>query len=87
MFQNGKAVVDLGSGKILLALDGGEVRAVSNKCTHLGLPLVGKTALLQGEVGGGCVTCSAHGSKFSLTDGAPVGEWCPKLPNLPIGAW
>ena len=24
--------------------------AVSNKCTHLGLPLVGKTALLQGKV-------------------------------------
>lgn len=60
------------------------MRAVSNKCSHLGLPLVGKTALLQGEVGGGCVTCSAHGTKFDLKTGEPQGEWCPKLPNLPI---
>lgn len=62
--------------------------AVNNKCSHLGLPLVGKTALLQGEVsvkqGRACVTCPAHGTVFSLADGAPQGEWCPKLPNLPI---
>jgi nitrite reductase/ring-hydroxylating ferredoxin subunit len=82
--QNGKAVVEIGGSKVLLALDGTEVRAVSNKCTHLGLPLVGKTAFLQGEVAGGCVTCSAHGSRFNLTTGAPEGDWCPKMPNLPI---
>lgn len=31
--------------------DAGEVYALSNKCSHLGLPLQGKTALLQAEVG------------------------------------
>ena len=40
--QNGKAVVEVNGTKVLLALDGEDVRAVSNKCTHLGLSLQGK---------------------------------------------
>jgi len=43
-----------------------------------------QTPLLQATIAGGCVTCNAHGSRFNLTTGAPEGEWCPKLPNLPI---
>lgn len=62
--------------------------AVSNKCPHLGLPLVGKTKFLQGVVGEvsgkSCITCPAHGSVFALEDGSVQGEWCPKLPNLPL---
>jgi nitrite reductase/ring-hydroxylating ferredoxin subunit len=77
-------VVEINGQRVLLAFSDGKVFAVSNKCSHLGLPLVGKTALLQGEVSGGCVTCPAHGSKFDLASGAPVGEWCPKMPNLPF---
>ena len=38
-------------GKVLLAEVEGTVYAVSNKCSHLGLPLVGKTGLFQAEVG------------------------------------
>ena len=38
-----------------------------------------------GEVGGKqCITCPAHGTAFSLEDGSVQGEWCPKLPNLPL---
>ncbi|KAI3430278.1 hypothetical protein D9Q98_004874 [Chlorella vulgaris] len=80
----GKKVVEIGGQRILLATANGEVKAVSNKCPHLGLPLVGKTALLQGEVANGCVTCPAHGSKFDLSTGEPVGEWIPKMPSLPF---
>lgn len=114
--QGGKAVVELGGSKILIAKDGDKLYASSNRCPHLGecgesdgestaavicvfvshlillthhlsfpgLPLQGRTALLQADVKAGCVTCSAHGTVFSLTDGAVQGEWCPKLPNLPI---
>ena len=46
----GKKVVELSVGKVLLAEAGGEIYAVSNKCSHLGLPLVGKTAMFQAEV-------------------------------------
>lgn len=49
----GRQVVEIGGQRILLAADNGAVKAVSNKCSHLGLPLVGKTALLQGEVANG----------------------------------
>ena len=86
--QGQRAVCEVAGDKVLVAKAGGKVFAVSNKCSHLGLSLVGKTALLQGKVGevGGkqCITCPAHGTAFSLEDGSVQGEWCPKLPNLPL---
>ena len=77
-------VVKVDDQKVLLAAVDGQVYAVNNKCSHLGLPLVGKTALLQGEVSNGCITCPAHGTKFDLKDGSVQSEWCPKLPSLPL---
>lgn len=38
-------VVEIGGQRVVLADDAGTVRAVSNKCSHLGLPLVGKVPL------------------------------------------
>lgn len=81
---NGKLVVEVNGQRILLALDGNQVRAVSNKCSHLGLPLVGKTPIFQAEVSNGCVTCPAHGTSFNLETGSVVGDWCPKMPSLPL---
>jgi Rieske [2Fe-2S] domain len=46
----GTTVVEVGDQKILFAAVDGEVFAVSNKCSHLGLPLIGKTSFFQGEV-------------------------------------
>lgn len=46
----GKKVVELGGQRVLLVSQGEEVYALSNKCSHLGLPLVGKTGLFQAEV-------------------------------------
>ena len=80
-----RAVVDLdGVGAILLQEFAGDVYAVSNKCPHLGLSMQGKTPLLSATVANGNVTCPAHGSAFDLKTGAPVGEWCPSLPSLPV---
>lgn len=80
----GKLVVEVGGQKVLLADVAGEVFAVSNKCSHLGLPLVGKTALFQGEIKDKCVVCPAHGTAFDLATGDVKGEWCPSFPNVPL---
>lgn len=78
----GRKVVEIGGQRVLLADDGsGSVYAVSNKCSHLGLPLVGKTALLQGKVVDKCIVCPAHGTAYSLADGSVKGKWCPSLPD------
>ena len=86
--QGQRAVCEVAGDKVLVAAAAGKTYAVSNKCSHLGLSLVGKTALLQGKVGEvngkQCITCPAHGTAFSLEDGSVQGEWCPKLPNLPL---
>lgn len=80
----GKQVVEVDGQKILLALVEDEVFAVSNKCSHLGLPLVGKTAMFQGEIKDRCVVCPAHGTAFDLSSGDVKGPWCPTFPNIPL---
>ena len=82
--DGGRMVVQLDDQKILLTVVEDTVYATSNKCSHLGLPLVGKTALMQGEIKGQCIVCPAHGTQFNVTDGSVQGEWCPKMPNLPL---
>ena len=32
----------------------------------------------------GCVVCPAHGTAFDLATGEVQGEWCPKMPDLPL---
>jgi len=80
----GRLVVEVSGQKILIAESDGEVYAVSNKCSHLGLPLVGKTAVFQGKVVNNCIVCPAHDTAFDLKTGEVKGEWCPKFPNLPL---
>ena len=70
-------MVEVNGARILVAEFAGDVFAVSNKCSHLGLPLVGKTALLQGQVKDKCIVCPAHGTAFDLASGDVKGEWCP----------
>ena len=80
-----RVVVELdGLGKVLIQEFAGDVYAVSNKCPHLGLSLQGKTPLLSATVEDGAIVCPAHGSAFDLKTGATKGEWCPKLPALPV---
>ena len=48
--DGGRMVVEVDGQKVLLAAVGEEVCAVSNKCAHMGISLVGKTALLQARI-------------------------------------
>lgn len=82
--SEGRAVVKINGQKILVAEVDGKVYAVSNKCTHLNLPLVGKTAIFQGKVANKCIVCPAHGTAFDLQTGAVKGDWCPGFPDLPF---
>eukprot|EP00199_Chlamydomonas_sp_CCMP681_P003197 CAMPEP_0119101384 /NCGR_PEP_ID=MMETSP1180-20130426/452_1 /TAXON_ID=3052 ORGANISM="Chlamydomonas cf sp, Strain CCMP681" /NCGR_SAMPLE_ID=MMETSP1180 /ASSEMBLY_ACC=CAM_ASM_000741 /LENGTH=146 /DNA_ID=CAMNT_0007085499 /DNA_START=56 /DNA_END=496 /DNA_ORIENTATION=+ len=77
----GRKVVEVNGTKYLLAESEGQVYAVLNKCSHLGLSLVGKTALLQGQVVNKCIVCPAHNTAFDLATGEVKGKWCPKLPE------
>ena len=49
---------------IMIVRDGGEIRALADRCSHRGGPLS------NGEVSDGCVTCPWHGSMFRLSDGS-----------------
>lgn len=82
--DGGRMVVTIDDQKVLLTVVDDTVYAVSNKCSHLGLPLVGKTAMMQGKVTNGCIVCPAHGTAFDVKDGSVQGEWCPNMPNLPL---
>ncbi|KHL04049.1 Rieske (2Fe-2S) protein [Sinomonas humi] len=59
-------LVNLDDIPLLVMRDGGQIVALDNVCTHAGGPLN------EGTFEDGCVTCPWHGSKFRLTDGAPV---------------
>lgn len=52
---------------VVLVRHGGDVRALSARCTHAGGPLDEGTL-----VGHGCVKCPWHGSEFRLADGTVV---------------
>lgn len=55
--------VDAGGVAVLLVRHAGELRAMSDRCTHRGGPLH------EGTIEDGCVECPWHGSRFRLTDG------------------
>ena len=63
----GKLVVEVGGQRILLAEVDGSVFAVSNKCSHLGLPLVGKVRL-----GAKYARCSLHADGCMQVPRAPA---------------
>jgi len=77
-------VVEVDGKRVLLAVVDDQVYAVSNKCSHLGLPLVGKTKMMQGQVKDKCIVCPAHGTAFRLDNGQVEGAWCPSFPDLPL---
>ena len=49
---------------IMVVRDGGQIRALADRCSHRGGPLS------NGEISDGCVTCPWHGSVFRLEDGS-----------------
>ncbi len=61
---------------VALVLDGGTVRAFTDRCPH------GGASLAQGEVRGGVVTCPRHGARYRLRDGRALSG--PVRTPLPV---
>jgi len=96
MSAGGRMVAEINGQKILVQELDGEVYAVSNKCSHLGLPLQGK--ILKAEMKNGCVVCAAHGTAFDVKVRGPTAPpralatsaWPPPRGpplTLPRGPW
>ena len=80
-----RLVADVNGQAVLVVLwEDESVYAVSNKCPHLNLSLVGTTELMQAEVKDKCVICPAHKTAFDLETGEVKGEWCPGMPDIPF---
>jgi len=56
--------VEVDGVPVMVVRDGGEIRALADRCSHRGGPLS------DGEISDGCVTCPWHGSVFRLADGS-----------------
>jgi len=74
------------SGRELVAVDGvpvavfyheGEVRAVNNRCPHMGFPLT------EGTVEEGILTCEWHHARFELSCGDTFDPWADDVETYP----
>ncbi|MXV61675.1 Rieske 2Fe-2S domain-containing protein [Natronorubrum sp. JWXQ-INN-674] len=74
------------SGRELTSVDGtplavfyheGEVRAVNNRCPHMGFPLV------EGTVDDGILTCHWHHARFELSCGDTFDPWADDVQTYP----
>jgi len=70
--------VDLDGTRIVLVNAGGKLYALSNACTHVGLPMSG------GYLHENAIVCPFHGSFFQLQDGEALGG--PATDALPVYA-
>ena len=66
--------VEAGGRKIILTRVHGQVQALENKCSHMGL------SLAKGKVQQGVLQCPWHGAKFDVCTGANV-EWVQNVPG------
>ena len=63
MLDQGCVVVSVGGQTVALFADNGVVRAVDNRCPHMGFPLH------RGSVCDGILTCHWHHARFDLESG------------------
>jgi nitrite reductase/ring-hydroxylating ferredoxin subunit len=74
----GRLVVGLEGQTVCLLLDGGEVRAIDNRCPHMGFPLH------RGTVNDGILTCHWHHARFDLCTGGTFDQWADELRRFPV---
>ncbi len=67
--DQGRALVTLDGTPIVLFYHEGEVRAVNNRCPHMGFPLA------KGSVEEGVLTCHWHHARFELSCGDTFDPW------------
>jgi nitrite reductase/ring-hydroxylating ferredoxin subunit len=76
--ESGRLVTAVAGHTIALFLDGDEVRAVDNRCPHMGFPLH------RGTCGDGILTCHWHHARFDLETGGTFDPWADDLRTFPV---
>ena len=82
----GILVVNVERHTIALVSDRGAVRAVDNRCPHMGFPLH------RGSLRDGILTCHWHHARFDLASGGTFDQWADDLRSYPVevrdgGVW
>ena len=78
MLDQGCIVVSVGGQTVALFADDGVVRAVDNRCPHMGFPLH------RGSVCDGILTCHWHHARFDLASGGTLDQWADDVPAFPV---
>ena len=73
----GRLVVHLDGHVLCLFADGESVRAVDNRCPHMGFPLH------RGSLADGILTCHWHHARFDLCTGGTFDQWADDLRTFP----
>ncbi|UCG26582.1 MAG: Rieske (2Fe-2S) protein, partial [Chloroflexota bacterium] len=63
---------------VALFAHGGQVRAVDNRCPHMGFPLD------RGTVQEGILTCHWHHARFDLESGGTFDQWADDVRVFPV---
>jgi len=66
--------------KLLLSRIDGDVKAVIDKCTHLGMPM------RKGKFDDGVITCPFHGSRFDIATGENL-DWVSGVMGMKAPKW
>ena len=78
VLDQGCIVVSVGGQTVALFADDGVVRAVDNRCPHMGFPLH------RGSVCDGILTCHRHHARFDLASGGTLDQWADDVPAFPV---
>src|SRR6478609_3812837 len=74
----GSLVAHVNGHTLALFADGDVVRAVDNRCPHLGFPLH------RGSVHDGILTCHWHHARFDLCSGCAFDLWADDIPAYDV---
>lgn len=74
----GRTLVSRGGKALAVFAHEGEIRAVDNRCPHMGFPLA------EGTVEDGILTCHWHHARFELSCGDTFDPWADDVQTYPV---
>jgi nitrite reductase/ring-hydroxylating ferredoxin subunit len=74
----GSLVAHVDGHALALFADGDDVRAVDNRCPHMGFPLH------RGTLSDGILTCHWHHARFDVATGGTFDQWADELRVFPV---
>jgi len=78
--ENASYAARVEGARLLLTRVGGQVRAIENKCPHLGL------SMARGKVEGEVIHCPWHGSTFNVCTGQNL-DWITAVAGVKVPDW